>query len=81
MRDDLFKCPECDGYLDEDGIRVDMLKQMFERDTLMGTIRVTTTCAECGAELVAYIEAHLQTDNEVFSLLSEDDEPEDDPLD
>ena len=75
-RDDLFKCSECDGYLDEDGIRLNLLNDMFKADTLSGTMRVTTTCDDCGADLVAYIEVHLQTDNEVFSLLSEDDEPE-----
>lgn len=77
MRDDLFVCTECSGYLDEDGIRLDLLQDMFKADTLMGTMRVTTTCADCGAELVAYIEVRLHTDNEIFSLLSEDDEPED----
>jgi len=80
-RDDLYVCSECKADLDEEAINLEVLAMLHRSESTMNVFMVYATCPECGAELEAEIEARLQTDSEVFSLLSEDRQRPDDPLD
>jgi len=70
--DDLFVCPMCGDSLDEAAIQLEILAMLQRKgDTVASGLQVFATCKECDAELEAYINARLSTENEVFSPVEE----------
>lgn len=51
--EEFFQCPECHADLDEAALKLQVAHTMVEQGQLSGEVKVTTTCPECGAELVA----------------------------